>query len=234
VHRGADSHIIETMTLWKKLREAAASLARSGPVSAFTGSNPDVEFTIGVIALGAKMAKADGIVTLDEIAAFREVFKVPPDEQENVARIFNLAKRDVAGYEIYARKLARQFSDRPGMLENVLEGLFHIASADGVLHPDEDAYLYEVASEFGFSESAYRCIRSRFVEEEHSNPYEVLGVSPDISDAELKAHYRRLVVENHPDRAMARGLPAEFVAIATQKLAAINEAYERAVAQRRP
>ena len=236
------------MSIWGKLRGAAANLAKGGPIGALAeglaghfgidrqreggSKQTDVEFTIGVIALGAKMAKADGIVTKDEITAFREVFRVPPGDQENVARIFNLAKKDIAGYELYAQKLAALFKDNRPLLENVLEGLFHIASADGVLHPSEEDYLFRVATEFGFSESEFRHIRARFVDDDERNPYDVLGVQPDISDGDLKAHYRRLVVENHPDRAMARGLPAEFVEIATQKLAAINEAYDRVAAER--
>ncbi|MBI1385548.1 MAG: DnaJ domain-containing protein [Rhizobiales bacterium] len=230
------------MSIWGKLAGAAAGLAVGGPLGALMGAlaghfavdkqlthgikDEKVLFTIGVIALGAKMAKADGRVTKDEIVAFREVFQVPPEEQENVARIFNLAKQDIAGYEAYAKQIAEHFHDRRTLLENVLEGLFHIAAADGVLHPDEEAYLERVGSIFGFASDEFRRIRARFVSDGTSDPYEVLGVSPEIDDEALKSHYRRLVRENHPDLAMAEGLPQEFIQIATAKLAAINEAYE--------
>ena len=90
---------------------------------------------MGVIALGAKMAKADGVVTKDEVTAFKDVFKVPDSEVKNVARLFNLAKKDVAGYDSYAKQLARLFQDDRETLKAVLDGLFHIAKADDVLHP---------------------------------------------------------------------------------------------------
>ena len=92
-------------------------------------------FTVGVIALGAKMAKADGVVTVDEVNAFKEVFKIPEGEMQNVARVFNLAKQDATGYEAYADQLATMFKHNRKLLEDVLEGLFHIAKADEVLHP---------------------------------------------------------------------------------------------------
>ncbi|MEZ5775132.1 MAG: TerB family tellurite resistance protein [Hyphomicrobiaceae bacterium] len=233
------------MSLWGKLAGAAAGLAIGGPIGAMLGglaghfaldrgrkgdgeqpSQSEVAFTVGVIALGAKMAKADGLVTPDEIEAFKDVFKVPQGEIENVARIFNLAKQDVAGYEAYARQLAEMFKDNRQLLEDVLEGLFHIATADGVLHEKEEDYLKQVAKRFGFTKDEYKSVRARFLPEDQRSPYRVLGVASDISDDELKAHYRRLVLESHPDRAIARGMPPEFIKIANEKIAAINEAYD--------
>ncbi len=166
-------------------------------------------------------------MTKDEIAAFKQVFKVPPGEDANVARVFDLAKKDTAGYDAYANQLASLFKGDRELLQNVLEGLFHIASADGVLHPAEDEYLGEVAARFGFTETEYTYIRARFVPDDTTSSYDILGVSPDISNEDLKKHYRKLVAENHPDRAVARGMPEEFIAIATEKTAAINQAYEQ-------
>ncbi len=230
------------MSIWGKLAGAAAGLAIGGPIGALIGAlaghyaldrkrsdesaTKEIAFTIGVIALGAKMAKADGRVTRDEVSAFKEVFKVPPGEEKNVARVFNLAKQDVAGFEAYADQLAELFADDPALLRDVLAGLFHIAAADGVLHPGEDEYLREVARRFGIPEAEFSHIRAQFLPEERRNPYDVLGASPDMDDASLKRLYRRLVAENHPDKAIARGLPEEFIAIANERLAAINEAWE--------
>lgn len=234
------------MSIWGKLAGATAGLAIGGPIGALIGglaghfaldrhrqaepevgaNRHEVAFTIGVIALGAKMAKADGQVTRDEVDAFKEVFRVPPGEEENVARVFNLAKKDVAGYEAYASQLASLFRDRKELLQDVLEGLFHIAAADKVLHPAEEDYLRSVATHFGFTETEFKYIRARFIPAEKRNPYDVLEVTPQISDRDLKSHYRKLVSENHPDRLTARGVPEEFIAIATEKLAAINEAYD--------
>ena len=191
-----------------------------------------VAFTIGVIALGAKMAKADGVVTKDEVDAFRQVYQVPPSELENVARVFNLAKRDVAGYEAYAGQLAQLFGPRAEILEDVLDGLFHIAKADGVVHPKELEFLELVARRFGFDAADWERIKARHVEPDQSDPYVVLGVNPSTPDEDIKLAYRRLVRENHPDRLVARGVPEEFVLIANDRLASINEAYDRIRAQR--
>jgi DnaJ like chaperone protein len=241
--------MLRPMSIWGKLAGAAAGLAVGGPIGALVGGfaghyvidrdkgdeeagENQVAFTVGVIALGAKMAKADGVVTKDEVNAFKEVFKVPEGEMKNVARVFNLAKQDVAGYEAYAEQLANMFKDNRQLLEDVLEGLFHIAKADEVVHPSEEQYLSEVAKRFGFSETEFKYIQARHVASNKRNPYDVLGVTPDISNDELKSRYRKLVAENHPDKLIARGVPEEFVSIATEKIATINEAYDSIAAER--
>src|SRR5258707_4057012 len=111
----------------------------------------EIAFAIGVIALGAKMARVDGDVTQAELEAFRSFFRVPPGEERNVQRFFDLAKRDAAGFEPYARQVAALFPDAPEVLENVLEGLFDIAKADGKVGGEELAYLAKVANLFGLS-----------------------------------------------------------------------------------
>lgn len=183
-----------------------------------------VAFTIAVIALGAKMAKADGIVKRIEVDAFKEVFQAPSGEEQQVGRVFDLARQDISGFEGYADQLGRLFRDDRRLLQDVLEGLLVIAVSDGAINDEEEAYLAEVARRFGFSPSEYRHVRSRFVTDDRS-PYDVLGVAPETDAAAIKAAYRRLVRNNHPDRLIARGVPQKFVDIATCKLAAINEAY---------
>lgn len=238
------------MSIWGKLTGAAAGLAVGGPIGALLGGvaghlaidhendasakehDRQIAFTVGVIALGAKMAKADGVVTPREVHAFKEVFKVPDGEVENVARIFDLAKKHIAGFEAYAKQLSNLFHDDRELLRDVMDGLFHIAAADGILHPGEEQYLFRVGEHFGFNEKEFACIKARHVRSDQRNPYDVLNVSPDIADADLKLHYRKLVLDNHPDKLMARGVPAEFVAIASKKLAAINAAYEEIMSAR--
>jgi DnaJ like chaperone protein len=230
------------MSIWGKLAGAAAGLAVGGPIGALLGgvaghyvidrdreqagsADSQIAFTVGVIALGAKMAKADGLVTVDEVRAFKEVFKVPEGEMKNVARIFNLASQDVAGYEAYAEQLDNMFKGNRKLLENVLDGLFHIAWADNILHPREEQFLAQVAKRFGFTDTEFSYIKARHAVGADRSPYHVLGVTPAITNDELKSHYRRLIADNHPDKLTARGVPKEFVAIATKKAAAINEAY---------
>ncbi len=138
------------MSIWEKLADATAELMRGSPIAAVLGGvhrHPgkyQVAFTVGVIALGAKMAKADGVVTDDEVKAFKRVFKIPAGEMRRVAEIFNLAKQEVTGYQAYAEQLAAKFKNNRRLLEDVLEGLFHIAKADQVLHPREVEFLAEV------------------------------------------------------------------------------------------
>ncbi|WP_439155660.1 TerB family tellurite resistance protein [Yoonia sp.] len=219
------------MSIWSRMAEAIAALAKGEPLSAVFDklrARPDrtVGFAIAVIALGAKMAKADGTVTRDEVIAFREVFLIPPEEEANAARVFNLARQDVAGFDIYAQRIKAMFSDDAAPLCDLLEGLFHIAMADGDYHPKEDAFLQEVAGIFGLSESQFRGVRSRFVDDATRDPYDVLGVSPDAPLPDIRTAWRKLVRETHPDQMMARGVPKEAIKLAERRLVAINRAWE--------
>ena len=191
-----------------------------------------VAFSVAMIALSAKMAKADGVVTPDEVNAFREIFDIPEKEGANVARLYNLAKQDVAGFESYARQVVRLFPDDPEILEDVMDGLFHIAKADGIVHDKELGFLDRIADIFGLSKGIYRRIKLRHVMPEEGDPYEQLGAKRDWDNDALKRRYRKLVQENHPDRLIARGVPEEFVAIANDRLAVINRAWELVSAER--
>lgn len=227
------------MSIWGKIAGAGVGLAVGGPLGALLGAvaghvvidralgDGEVVFTIALIALSAKMAKADGEVTDSEVRAFEEIFKIPPGEAKNVARVYKVAQQDVAGFEAYARQVARIYRDKPAILEDVMDALFHIAKADGHVHPQELDYLRTVADIFGFSEIEFARIRVSHLGPEKGDPYLVLGITPGISDEDLKKAYRRLVRENHPDMLIARGVPPELVSIANEKLAAINVAYGR-------
>ncbi|CTQ49908.1 molecular chaperone DjiA [Jannaschia donghaensis] len=220
------------MSLWSRILEVLASLA---PGEALSGlfdrmrAPPErsVAFTIAVIALSAKMAKADGQVTRDEVSAFREVFVIPPEEVDNAARVFDLARTDVAGFEHYARRIGAMFRDDRETLRDLMEGLFHIAMADGTYHPAEDDFLSRVAQIFRLPEREFRSLRTRFVPGVEPDCYDVLGVTPDTPMEEIRAAWRAAVRETHPDRLMARGLPEEAVKLAEKRLVAINRAWER-------
>ena len=236
------------MSIWGKIGGGAAGLLVGGPIGAAVGAvaghflidrdmavadgDPGVAFTIAVIALSAKMAKADGVVTDEEVEVFDRLFRVPPAEKASVRRFFDLARRDTAGYENYAAQVARLYAGNPAVLEDILDGLFEIAAADGVLHPNENVFLERVAEIFGFAPGEFRRIRASHFPPDAADPYVVLGVEYDASDEELKRTYYRLVRENHPDSMVARGVPEEFVKLATDKLAAINVAYEKILAER--
>jgi len=239
------------MSIWGKLLGSAAGFALGGPIGALLGgvaghavdlyraepteaegaagadATQQIAFTIGVIALGAKMAKADGVVTKHEVTAFKQVFHIPPDEMKNVGRVFDLARRDAHGFEIYAQQIAKLLADRPAVLEDLLDGLFHIARADGEVHEAEVTYLRAIAGIFGFSERDFERIRASNGCAANDDPYAVLGLNAGASDEEVKATHRRLVIEHHPDQLIAQGLPQEFIDIANDKLAAINAAHDR-------
>ncbi len=219
------------MSIWTRIGEAITALRQGEPLSAVfaklrTPPERTVGFTIAVIALGAKMAKADGRVTRDEVAAFREVFTIPPEAEKAAARVFNLARTDVAGFEGYAERVAAMFGNRKEPLEALLEGLFHIAAADGVYHPGEEAFLRRVWEIFDLPERVFRALVSRYAPGAKPDPYAVLGVEPDADPAEVRRAWRALVRECHPDRMIARGLPEEAIKLATARLAAVNDAYE--------
>lgn len=209
------------------VRTAFGSLLRGIGLGgdADTPANQQTAFSMAVIGLAAKMAKSDGVTVRAEVEAFERVFTVPPAEAANVRRLFNLASEDVAGYESYARQIRKMLGGDPDMLQSVLECLFHVASADGVLHGAEESYLRSVAGHLGFNDREFAAVRRLFVIDSCS-PYEVLGIDPGASNAELKRRHRDLVLEHHPDRLVARGVPPEFMASAEHKLASINAAYD--------
>jgi DnaJ like chaperone protein len=243
------------VSIWGKMIGGAAGFALGGPIGALLGAiaghavdkyhrreedddsdenagTRKVAFTIGAIALGAKMAKADGVVTRDEIAAFREVFHVPESEVRNVAKVWDLARQSTDGFEIYAQQIANLFPPAAPVLEQLLGSLFHIARADGVVHEAELAYLQKVAEIFGFDALAFERLCATFSGNGGDDPYSLLGVRDDASDDEIKAAHRQLVRDHHPDHLIAEGLPEELIASATAKLSAVNAAYDRIKAHR--
>ncbi len=226
------------MSIWTRISAAVSALTKGEPLSVVFDhlrGAPDPErsvgFTIAVIALGAKLAKADGEVSRDEVSAFRRVFTLPPGEERNAARVFNLARQDVAGFDAYARKIATMFTDKDhpdnrALFIDLIEGLFHIALADDILHEDEDVFLAHTAEIFGLDARCYRAIRARLVDGATRDPYDLLGVPHDASLAEIRSAWKAAVRENHPDAMIARGVPPEAAVLAERRLIAINAAWE--------
>lgn len=219
------------MSIWLKISDTLSALTAGESLSNIleklqTPPEKSVAFTIAVIGLGAKMAKADGLVTKDEVAAFRQVFQIPTRDAAQAAIVFNLARQDVAGYEVYASKIAKMFTTETAVLEDLIEGLFYIAMADGHYHPNENDYVHHVSKIFGIDEIVYRSFRTRFVPDAPPDAYDVLGVTPQTPLSEIRKVWRQKIRETHPDQMMARGLPEEAITMATKRMIAINKAWE--------
>ena len=245
------------MSIWGKVIGGVAGFAMGGPLGALIGGfaghmydqkkNEEeaflmgegagaaanearqVAFTQAVIVLAAKMAKSDGAVSKDEILAFRRMFHVPPEDEAAVGKLFNEARKDATGYEPYAEQIAMMFAREPAVLEELLAALFHIAKADGAVHPGEMEFLRRTALIFGFTPQGFERLKAMHLGEpdKKADPYEILGVARTDTDAEIKSTYRKLIRENHPDKLMADGMPQEFIDLANEKMASINAAYDQ-------
>ncbi|MEX1252232.1 MAG: TerB family tellurite resistance protein [Hyphomonas sp.] len=228
------------MSLWTTLLSSGRRLFETGSEPELDSGGADdcapdpndVGFTAAVVGLGAKMAAADGLVSDSEIMAFARVFRAPPEEAENVRRVFTLARQTVRGYEAYARRIGKKYGDRPCLLEGVLDGLFQIAGADGVVTEAELVYLQNVSDAFGFDGATFRRIRAAHLGPERDDPYHILGVAHDAAFMDIRSAYRRLMADHHPDRIVQMGAPREFEDAAHSKAAAITAAYARIRAER--
>jgi len=231
------------MSVWGKLGGGGIGLTIGGPIGALVGAfaghylidregapfgpQPrDLILTTGLIALLAKMARADGVVLRSEIDAFEAVIVVPAKDHEKVRRLFRLAQETTAGFEAYAHQLARAFADEPALLDDIVEGLFLVARADGAIHEAEIDFIGAVAAIFGRDEAWFEAVIERHVHR-RGDPYLELGADRGWTDEALKARHRALVLRHHPDREIARGLPPEAIRIATDRLATINAAWDK-------
>lgn len=211
-------------SFWRRIADRLQAFIGSGAPT--TPPERSVAFTIAVISLGAKLAKADGEVRKSEVNAFRRIFIIPRSEEKAAARVFDLARETVAGYQSWAKRIARLFPAGDPILEDVMEGLYIIAAADGSIKPAEYAFLDEVAKIFDLDAQSVAGIRNRHDPNDRCLPCEVLGVKHDTPLIEARKKWRELVREAHPDRAIARGLPPEAVRIAASRTRIINEAWQ--------
>jgi DnaJ like chaperone protein len=243
---------IGRLSIWGKVIGGVAGFALGGPIGALMGAafghavdrsnikvrwgrnrgpaaveSKQTAFTIAVIVLNAKMAKADGHVTRDEVDTFKRIYDIPVGEIDDVGQLWNEAREDSSGFEPYARQVGEMFAHDPAVLESLMGGLFMVALADGVLHPSELDFLRKVANEFGFDKARFERIQASHAGNDANDAYKILGLKPDASEEAIKKAYRNLIKENHPDRLIAKGMPQEFIDIANGKMATINNAYDQ-------
>lgn len=218
----------EQRSIWSRIREYFSELAEANPIGEWFRGPPEesVSFTIAIIALSAKMAKADGRVTVDEVRTLRQIFDFNQEAEGEIAKVFDLARQDVAGYESYATRIQKLFRGRPEMLDDIFEALFILSISDDEFHENEALMLEDIRGIFGLPESFYRCLKNRYGLNGDRDPYEVLGLSHGASSEEIKSAYHKIVRDNHPDALRARNLPAETIAMAENRIRAANAAYE--------
>ena len=223
------------MSFWRNIASLAARSVDDAQCADCPAGLPgeDPAFTTAVTALGAKLARADGRATSGEFDMFATVFQPDAGSERNVHRLYDLARQTTHGFESYARRLAKRYRGCPQILEDVLDGLFHIAGSDGAVTADELEYLAQVNHLFGFTPLTFRRLKATHMGAGPNDPYVILGVLPDATDAEVRAAWRARVSDAHPDRARSRGLPDDFIAIAESKTAAINAAYDTVTRERR-
>ncbi len=239
------------MSIWGKIVGGTAGLAFGGPLGAFLGgvaghaidkiktaqklpeatALKQIGFTIGVIVLSAKMAKADGKVTVDEINAFKGKINVPENEIKNVAKLWDQAKKSTHGFEVYAKQISDLFEKNSSVLEELLILLIIIAQADGKITIPEIEYLRKVGDIFGFSNEDFKRIYS-LQSGTYSDPYQILGVSQNAPIEEIKQKWKQLAINHHPDRLISQGIPKDLIQKNTSRLKEINNAWDIIQTQR--
>ena len=233
------------MTIWGKIIGSATGFAFGGPIGALLGGAAghtldkfktkqklpkelalkQIGFTIGVIVLSAKMAKADGKVTESEIKAFKEKINVPDNEIKNVAKLWDQAKKTSYGFEIYAKQISNLLEKNSSVLEELLSLLVIIAEADGKITKLEKKYLKEVSIIFGFSDQDFERICSSKLNK-FIDPFQTLGISKDTPLEEIKNRWKTLAMKHHPDRLISQGMPKDLIETHTYRLKEINNAWD--------
>lgn len=236
------------MSVWKYLMAASLWNLILGPIGAiaFTagtfffsgkktfnkaGKNFNKQqgvYAIGLIVLAAKLAKSDGVVTSDEIAKFKKIFRIPQSDLKQVAAIWKQAAETSDGFEVYAEQLYQTFRRSPQMLEQIILGLFEIGYADHELSPPELRYIKKVSNIFKLNQQTFNRLRSSRPEFVKEDPYKVLGVKKSDNIANIKKAYRSLARKNHPDVIRAKGITDDsIIRKAKEKFQLINDAYEQ-------
>ena len=231
------------MTIWGLIIGGATGFAFGGPIGALLGAaagtiagqhlrrhldpeqNRKVAFTVAVIALSAKMARADGVVTSAEIRSFRARVQIPEKDLHRVGQFWDLARQTQDGFEAYARQTVSLFGAKSALLDQLLDLLFTIARSDGRITAPEWDYLRRVAAIFGYDEDEFARL-SDIYSGENPPPHIILGVPETAGLQEIRTAWRELASAHHPDKLIAAGMPEEFIQAATDRLARINHAYD--------
>ena len=234
------------MSIWGSLIGGFVVFSFAGPIGALIGSMvggrissarrsgfqrsfapPQQIFAIALIILTAKLAKADGHVSKEELVAIKNKLKIPEHEIGQVGKIFNKAKEDALGYEPYAKQIAQIYKSNPVVLDEVINILFYIAEADSNVSNSEIAMIKNIAKIFGLSDSQFEGIKESRKSSDKLNPYVVLGCDPNDDFTTIRKKYLLLSKEHHPDILVSKGVPQEVIEESKKKMRAINSAFDQ-------
>ena len=203
------------------------SRARSSAGNFGTFAQPQQIFALSLIVLSAKLSKADGQVSKEELIAVRNKLKIPENEIEQVGKIFNKAKQESTGYEPYAQQIAQIYKNNPNVLEEVINILFYIAEADGNVSKSEHDMIQHIAQIFGLNQLQFNSIKESRKGSDKLNPYIVLESKPEEDLQTIRNKYLKLSKEHHPDLLISKGVPQEVIAESKKKMRAINSAWDQ-------
>jgi DnaJ like chaperone protein len=193
------------------------------------------------------LAKVDGHVSPSEIQLAEAVIQnmqLTPDQRDAAIRLFNQGKEPDFDLDGTLRQFREECRRRTNVIQMFIQIQLQAAYADGDLDRTEERLLLHMCDVLGIPEQRFRLLERMVRGGQWSrqdagggaqrqdgmrlaDAYEVLGVSKDASDDEVKKAYRRLMSQNHPDKLVSKGLPEEMVEMAKTKSQDISRAYER-------
>ncbi len=177
----------------------------------------------------AKMAKADGAITKEEIQAVEQIIArlgYAPNMRAAAIDIFRKAKDDPHTAADYLNQLASVIRFNPQIAMTFIAALHAVAQADGSIHPNEREILQQAERAFRLQPGTIDAMLGGGHAGALDDAYKVLGCTPEMSDAEIKKSYREKCIDFHPDKLASKGLPGEFMEYANEQLAKVNDAYE--------
>ena len=234
------------MSIWGSLIGGMIGLSLGGPIGMLLGSilggkisrararggfrdigQSQRIFALSLIILSAKLSKADGQVSREELIAVKDKLKIPENELDEVGKVFNKAKQESTGYEPYAQQIAQFYKGNLNVLEEVINVLFYIAESDGHVSDEEEKMIENIAYIFGLTQSQYLSIKESRKSSEKQNPYMVLESSPDDDLQTIRKRYLKLSKEHHPDLLLSKGVPNEVIEESKKTMRSINSAWDQ-------
>ena len=233
------------MSIWGSLIGGMIGFSLGGPFGMLLGSliggkisrakgsinnsfaQPQQIFALSLIVLSAKLSKADGQVSKEELIAVKDKLKIPENELDQVGKIFNKAKNESTGYEPYAQQIAQIYRGNLNVLEEVVNILFYIAEADGNISQSEMNMIQDIAKIFGLNENQFNGLKESRKSSDKLNPYIVLESNPNNDLSDIRKKYIKLSKEHHPDLLLSKGVPNEVIEESKKKMRAINSAWDQ-------